>query len=318
MPQPSVDPLAPLPLRRVVVAWDYINRCPTISLQRDLFGKSAPATPDHTLAALLRFRFELGLERRKLGERRVRIRRLFAPFMPLLPFRVVRHGQAGGRVRAADGRAADLPHAGEDGANDAPAWTVRRQYSVRQTRQAQPPVSVRPIALPTKLSGRSLARSTQRQHPVAACPRVSPTICRPGDACPAGGAVLRAGPAAIPRSSPARLPPRQRRHYRPSQRSASSVTTAGAATGTSGAGSSAIVSPVTGASGGVGEVSLTPAAVSPAGDAVSGSGNSATGAASTEGNSSLPGAGAGVTATSASSPVTASTAGGGFGRRSRR
>ena len=75
------------------------------------------------------------------------------------------------------------------------------------------------------------------------------------------GGGLRAGPAARPRSSPARF--RRRGNgvrHRPSQSTASSVTTAGAATGASGAGSSATVSPVTGASGGVTEVSLTPAA----------------------------------------------------------
>ena len=127
------------------------------------------------------------------------------------------HGRAGGRVRAADGRAADLPHAGEDGANAAPGLDGSPAICCSATRQAQPPVSVRADALPTKLRGGLLRLAAAAAPGCGVSPRLA-NACRPGDACPAGGAVLRTGPAAIPRSSPARLRPQQQRLHRPSQR----------------------------------------------------------------------------------------------------
>src|SRR5208282_5323578 len=54
-------------------------------VEHDLFGKPASTFPDHALATLLGLFFELSLQRRELGERRIRIGRFLAPLVPLVP-----------------------------------------------------------------------------------------------------------------------------------------------------------------------------------------------------------------------------------------
>ena len=110
MPKPSVDALAVACRRRK-----------TIASAHDLFGKPDSTWinrgrlfPDHALPALLGFGLELRLERRELGEWRIRIRRLLAPFRVSFwrrscrsrPF-VARRMRVAGRVHGAGGRSAD-------------------------------------------------------------------------------------------------------------------------------------------------------------------------------------------------------------------
>jgi hypothetical protein len=97
VPQPPVDALALLLCRPNIITADCIDRQPMMLVEQDLFGKLASTFPDHALAALLCFRLELGLQRRKLSKRRVRIGRLLAAFVSLMPL-VPRH--MGGRPLA--------------------------------------------------------------------------------------------------------------------------------------------------------------------------------------------------------------------------
>ena len=48
-------------------------------VEHDLFGKPASTFPDHALAALLGVSLELRLQRRELGEWRIRVGRFLAP-----------------------------------------------------------------------------------------------------------------------------------------------------------------------------------------------------------------------------------------------
>jgi hypothetical protein len=68
MPQPSIEALA----------IDFNGRA---WLEHDLFGKPASTLPDHALATALGLGFQLSLQRGELCKWRVRIGRLFAPFV---------------------------------------------------------------------------------------------------------------------------------------------------------------------------------------------------------------------------------------------
>ena len=81
------------------------------------------------------------------------------------------------------------PHAGGDGANDAPAGRFAGNILFGSAAARRRHLS--PMALPTKLSAAvSCALDAAAAPGCGVSPRLA-NVCRPGDACPAGGAVLR-------------------------------------------------------------------------------------------------------------------------------
>jgi len=84
MPQPSVDALAINLSRRHYSLVEHDLFGPSFARRSGLCEGRNPAStfPDHALATVLGFGFKLSLQRRELGERRIRIGRLLAPLVP--------------------------------------------------------------------------------------------------------------------------------------------------------------------------------------------------------------------------------------------